>query len=154
EAVPRDDVARERLTRQRVDDRLDAAVGEPRIREVAVAFGGRRQVGPDWHGRPHVVRELLRQEEIHLLLVRATVDEFRDDDRAADAVPVDVYLEVRLRRTGLLTQVVVRVPVLAPRVVPARALQLVGARLGDDLNQAARLPAVLRGVAARDDRDL
>src|SRR6185503_15307754 len=102
---------------------------------------------------PHVLRELLRQEEVQLLAALPAVDQLRNDDGPADAVPEDVHFEERLWRAGLLAEVVVGVPVVAARVIPARASQLVRPRLGDNLNEAARLTAIFRGVAAGDDGD-
>jgi hypothetical protein len=57
--ILRDDVPRERLPGQRIDDGLDRPVRQPRLRKVAAAFGVCRQVRPQHRSRAHVVDELL-----------------------------------------------------------------------------------------------
>ncbi len=109
-----------------------------------------RQVRPRDGRRPDVFGELLRREEVELLLARAAVHHLRDDDRPADAVAADVHFEERLRIARLLAEEVVLVPLVAAEVRPAGPAELVGARLGGDLHEARRLPAVLGVVAARD----
>src|SRR5207342_3654035 len=70
----RDDVARELLAGERVDDRPDTVGGrgagagrDERLREVAVTLEIRRQVGARGDARTPIVRELLRGEEVQLL---------------------------------------------------------------------------------------
>ena len=129
------------------------AVRHSRLREVAPAFRVGRQVRPQHGRRTDVIDELLRQEEKGFLLARAAVEESRNHDRTADAVARDIDFEERLLCTLLFAEVVVRVPFVAPSVIPGRSLQLVRARLGDNADEAARLAAVLGGVAVGDDGD-
>ena len=151
--VLRDDVPRERLSRERIDDRLDCAVRHASLREVAPSLGVCWQVRPQHRGWPDIVDELLREEEEQFLVGRAAVEKSRNDHGAADAVARNVDFKEWFLRPLLLAEVVVRVPFVATGVVPGRSLQLVRARLGDNPDQAARLAAVLGGVAVGDDGD-
>ena len=154
DAVLRDDVARKRLSRERIDDRLDRAV---RHRESARSRPGvpRRSAGSSAARRSDGRRRRTpeRRRRTAFFSARAAVDKSWNDDRAADAVTRDVDLEEWLLSPLLLAEVVVRVPFVATGVVPGRSLQLVRARLGDNPDQAARLAAVLGGVAVGDDGD-
>ena len=129
---------------------FSVALPKQRLREVALALELGRQVRPRDGRRPDVFGELLRHEEVELLLARPAVDHLRDDDRAADAVAADVHFEERLRVARLLAEEVVLVPLVAAEVRPGRPAELVGARLGGDLHEPRRLPAMLGVVAARD----
>ena len=131
---------------------LRGALAVVSLREVARALQRRRQHVVLHVGRPDVVGVFGRREEEELLLARAAI-EAGQNDRAADAEARQVDAEERLVVVLLDAQIVVLVHPVAAAVVPGRALELVGARLGDHDDLAAGHPAVFRRVAAADDVD-
>ncbi len=146
-------IARERLARIRIDDRLERAlarsvgVAEVGLREVAGPLEGGWVVHPCQGRRPQVIGELLRHEEERL----AAFHHLRHDHRSADPIAGNVHVIERLAFVPFDPEVVVGVPLVAPHVVPGGSLEPVRSRFGGDDDQPAVAAAILRGEAIRYD---
>ena len=117
--VGRDDVAGERLARERIDREPGRAAGEAGAAEVAVALGRGGDVR-DADVAALVLVLLVREEEVELVL----------DDRAAEGAAEVVPLQGRLLLARLLQEEVRRVELVAAGVVVAAAVELVASRRG------------------------
>ncbi len=138
--IRRNDVARERLSRERVDDGHERALAR-QPREVAADLGQRRdEVGALLR---LVVRVLLAREPEERLVLHD-----RPADPAAAVAPVlrPEHLAVQLRHEQLLLQR------RRPEHRVARERELVGARLRGHVHHAAARPPHLRIVGVDLDR--
>ncbi len=149
-----DDVARERIAdvlavlearRQRIVDGDGAAVGRPRLREVAGALERARH-RVDLRER-HFAADLL--PVVHEEGLVGAVVEPGDLHRSVDGEPRLVPVEAGLLDAAAVGVEGVRVQLLVAVVLVERAVELVGAALQHDVDDAAAGAAVLRVVDAR-----
>ena len=145
-AIGRNHVVRERIAneaaarrvrprRERIEDANQLAVLRERLREVAVALRERR------HRRGHFRRAVLAQP-----FVRGHEEGFPTSDRAARDAAELAALKVAERRACLLREVVVLVERGVPEELVGAAVEVVRARLVDDVEDAAQTAAVFRRV--------
>ena len=153
DAISRNDVARERQPRERIDNRLDRAVRNPGLREVAHLLERGGHVGATGCCGPRIVRVFLRRKKVKLPAssLPTAVDQPWNHYGPTHAVARDVDPIERLRQVARLAEVVVRVEPVAPAVVPPRSFERTRAGLGDDADEAAIVAAIFGGVAVGDD---
>ncbi len=119
--------------------RVGSAV-RPSLRKVALRLGRGVSLREAVEYQLRLALTLVRKKEKQLV---SAVNDVRDDDRAANGAAKLLAIEHRAGKALFVVEKVVRVKNRVPRVVVEGSVKVVGAALGDDADNAARVPAIL-----------
>ena len=120
------------------------------LREIAIGFSRGVSLHFTRAGDGGLLLPLIRKEEEQFV---TPVDDVRDDNGAADGEAVLLALENSARFALLIEEEIVGIEIIVAGVIVGSAVDIVGAALGDNADDAAGIAAVFGGVGAFDDAE-